>query len=471
MSDQTPEQNSTPEEAPEIETQAPAAPEERKERRNWVPLLLLVGLVIAFVAIAWQWAYSRERLGELRQEMAQRLGDGDSTAREARAEARVAAEGIGDLQVRLARIEAQVSESQGQQAALEALYQSLSRNREEQVLAEVEQSIVVAAQQLQLAGNVEAALTALQGADARLAQLDAGPLLALRKTIRSDMEQLKTAPRADISGMAVKIDLLIARVDDFELAFTGEAEATPLEMPPPGEGHQLLERAVQFGKELWAELKTLIRVERLDTPDPALLSPSQSVFLRENLRLRLLSARLGLLSRDAVSFKSDLQQSMRWLERYFDPRSEAVKSALEELSHLQGIELTSEHVPALGDTLAVLRGLQQRGAPPVALPPEEPATKAAEPKAAGEAAAPAQEAKPAAKAAAEPKADTKPAAAAQEPKAEGKPAEAAKEPEAAQKPATAASEAKGPAKPAVPVTDPKPAAAAQPKPADQPAGH
>ena len=372
MSDQTPELNTPSESTSSASSSTPAEPV-RKEGSNWLVLLLAVGLVIAFAAVAWQWTYSRERISELRQELAQRLGDGDSAAREARAEARLATEGISDLQVRFAKIEAQVSESQGQQAALEALYQSLSRNREEQVLAEVEQAVVLAAQQLQFAGNTEAALTALQGAEARLAQLDAGPLVTLRKALGNDIERLKTSQHADISGLSVKLDLLVARVDDLDLAFTGEAQAQPVETPAPTTSNQFAEKALQFGKELWAELRKLIRIERFDTPDPVLLSPAQSVFLRENLRLRLLSARLGLLSRDSVSYKSDIEQSIKWLQRYFDLRSEPVQRTIEELGQLQGVELASERMPSLDDTLAVLRGLQLRGAPPAVLPKEEPA--------------------------------------------------------------------------------------------------
>jgi uroporphyrin-3 C-methyltransferase len=50
------------------------------------------------------------------------------------------------------------------------MYQELSSTRDERVLAEVEQAVVIAMQQLQFAGNVEAALLRLQGADARLAR-------------------------------------------------------------------------------------------------------------------------------------------------------------------------------------------------------------------------------------------------------------------------------------------------------------
>lgn len=444
MSDQTTELNSPSEAAASTASSTPAEPV-RKEGRNWVTMLLAVGLLIAFAAVAWQWAYSRERIGELRQELAQRLGDGDSTAREARAEARLATEGISSLQVRLAGVEAQVSESQGQQAALEALYQSLSRNREEQVLAEVEQAVVLAAQQLQLAGNTEAALTALQGAEARLAQLDAGPLVTLRKALGNDIEQLKTSPHADISGLSVKLDLLAGRVDDLGLAFTGEAQSTPVERPEPSTSNQFVAMAVQFGKELWAELRQLIRVERFDTPDPVLLSPAQSVFLRENLRLRLLSARLALLSRDSVSYKSDIEQSIKWLQRYFDLRSEAVQRTVEELGQLQGVEFASERMPSLSDTLAVLRGLQLRGAPAAVLPDAKSAIESSEPAAQN---APTHSASPA-KASVAPATDVKPLP----------------------KSVAAPSESKLPQKPPVQVQDEKPEPVASPEAAEKPAGH
>src|SRR5258708_14805405 len=64
-------------------------------------------------------------------------------------------------------------------------------------------------------------------------------------------------------------------------------------------------------------------MEKREGWDPALLSPPQAFFLRENLKLRLLNARLALLARDEAAYRSDGGVAASWLERYFDTRSRA----------------------------------------------------------------------------------------------------------------------------------------------------
>ena len=91
-------------------------------------------------------------------------------------------------------LETRIAESQTQQAALEALYRDLAPSRDEIALSEIEQVLLVASQQLQLAGNVPSALTALQLADAKLQRLDRPQFVPLRRALARDMDQLKAVP-------------------------------------------------------------------------------------------------------------------------------------------------------------------------------------------------------------------------------------------------------------------------------------
>lgn len=357
-------------------TAADAAPETRSEeaqapaRRTWPWVVLIVGLVLAFAAVTWVWIEGRRATSQLRQEVATRLAEGDSIAREARAAVRAGQDSIADLQQRLARAEAQLAETRGQQAAMEAVYQSVSRNREDRLLVEVEQAVGMAAQQLQLSGNVEAALAALRGAQSRLAESDAAPLIMLRSALANDIAALAVAPRLDVSGTALRIEVLLGSIDRMPLAFMAEPPAlASVEAAPEQAGW--LGRLKRLGLELWAELRSLVRVERLDRADPALLSPSQEVFLRENLRLRLLSARLALLSRDSRSFSADLDQAQAWIDRYFDTQTEIVKNVRTELGRLNELDLASDKLPALNDTYGALRTLQQRPPAYISAPLEE----------------------------------------------------------------------------------------------------
>ena len=113
----------------------------------------------------------------------------------------------------------------------------------------------------------------------------------------------------------------------------------------------------RFWREAWAEVKQLVRVQHMQQPEVPLLTPSQSFFLRENLKLRLLGARLALLSRDQVSYKSDLKAAREWLIRYYDTREKTVSSAMVTLRNLHESDINIE-MPDIAATLDALRNLR-----------------------------------------------------------------------------------------------------------------
>ena len=319
------------------------------------PAALAAAVVLALVA--WQWWETRSRIAAMETELSRRLAESGATAAEGRTLARQNQEAVLALQAKVGALEARLAEAQGQQLALESMYQELSRSRDERLLAEVEQSVSIAAQQLQLAGNVEAALIALGGADARLARAGQPQLLALRKLINRDVERLKALPNADVPGIALKLEGVVAAVETMPLAFEQRPRAEPAARPakPTEAGYWR-----GLAEDFWQEMRQLVRIERIDEAnhrDPALLSPSQSFFLRENMRLRLLNARLSLLTRDGRGYREDIRQARDWLDRYFDTRAKPVQAAQATLKALAAVDVALEP-PSLGETLAALRNFK-----------------------------------------------------------------------------------------------------------------
>jgi uroporphyrin-III C-methyltransferase len=309
-----------------------------------------LAFIVVMALLAWQWYDARVQVSGLREETARRLRDSDADSRDARVVARQAQEAGRETQAKLAQLEAKLIESQNQQVALEALYQELSRSRDEWVLAEVEQILTIAAQQLQLAGSVQAALAALQTAEARLARSDRPQFLPLRKVLARDIDRLKGTPGVDMAGLALKLDQVIAQVDALPLAFDERAAA------PVGPAAARADGGFwkRVGSEIWGEFKQLVRVRNIERPEPPLLAPSQAFFLRENLKLRLLNARLALLARDQVVFRRDLGLAAGWIQQYFDARSRPVAATLASLKQL-GASGISIDVPSIGESLAAVR--------------------------------------------------------------------------------------------------------------------
>jgi uroporphyrin-3 C-methyltransferase len=307
--------------------------------------------------LAWVWLDARERIGATQEQLARRLRDIEADARDARSLARQAQEATREMQARLGALEGKLADAQSQQAALEALYQELSRNRDEWQLAEIEQVLAIAAQQLQLSGNVRAALLALQLAESRLARTDRPQFTAVRRALSRDIERLKALPAVDLPALSRQLDALVAGVDALPLGFDGRVErAEPKPKPAAGEQGALSRLAA----ELWSEIRQLIVVRRVDAPEPPLLAPTQAYFLRENLRLRLLNARMALLARDQAAFQEDLRVAQQWLQRYFDARARPTQAALAQLRQLRAATLGVEPAPSISDSLEAVRGYKSR---------------------------------------------------------------------------------------------------------------
>jgi uroporphyrin-3 C-methyltransferase len=337
----------------ESPTDLPVPPMPRPPRRR--PSLALVALIVAAAAcalLAWQWIDGRERLRALQQETARRLAEVEAASRETRLLAGRSSDGVRDVESRLGQLEARMVETQNQRLALEALYREMSSSRDEWTLAEVEQALLIANQQLQLAGNVKAALIAMETADARLARLDRPQLTQLRRVINRDIERLKAAPHVDLTGMALRLDRIAASVETLPLAMDGRPsrQESPAGEVPAG-----------FWARLWREtaqdLRDLVRIRNSQRPEPPLLAPTQAYFLRENLKFRLLGARLALLARDEPGFRADLRAASDWIARYYDADDREVAAAQAALRQLAQSEVSIE-VPDVSASLEAARSIR-----------------------------------------------------------------------------------------------------------------
>jgi uroporphyrin-3 C-methyltransferase len=333
-----------------------------------LPLVkVTIVLLLLLAALAWS---THSRFGRLRAETARSLQKIEATTNETVALARQVQEQSKELQVKVAALESRQSEAQSQQLALEQLYQDLSKNRDEWALAEIEQVLSTASQQLQLAGNVQGALIALQNADRSLSRNDKPQFITIRRAIARDTDKLKALPGIDVAGLAVRIDNVITQIDTLpmlsdpkpvapaDLARSAprapRAAGTAAGAAPEPIGARIGQLWTLWTVEMWDEIRQLIRVRRVDTPEALMLSPREAYFTRENLKLRLLNARLALLSRNEAAFRSDLETVQDALLKYFDTRARSTQAAQSMLRQLQGNNLAID-MPTLADSLNAVR--------------------------------------------------------------------------------------------------------------------
>ncbi|CAH2790162.1 MAG: Uroporphyrinogen-III synthase (EC / Uncharacterized protein EC-HemX [uncultured Caballeronia sp.] len=349
----------------------PFTPYESQPKRGGgagTALLWLVLLIVVVVAGVSGFMLNR-KFDQRDAQFAQRLQANDTQTDALRAQADQAASFVQALNKQIIQFQGKLTDAQAQSQALQQQYQDLASNRDDWTLAEVEQILSSASQQLQLTGNVQLALFALQSADTRLAATTGPQIMTIRKAIAQDMDKLRATPSTDLTGLAIKLDTAIDQIDSLPLA--GEVPITQptAHADTPRDTASIAAATGQPYWKVWLQqlasgivqqLSSLVTVRRIDNADAMLASPDQGYFMRENVKLRLLSARLSLLSRSEPALKSDLHAADIALGRYFDQSSGKVKAVRTFLQQVDQASLAVT-VPDLNASLAAVHQFKRGG--------------------------------------------------------------------------------------------------------------
>ncbi|HET7863243.1 MAG TPA: uroporphyrinogen-III C-methyltransferase [Burkholderiaceae bacterium] len=375
----------SPSPLPPPDAPAPALPAPPLQRRlpQWAsPAFGVLAMVAAFaVYVAWQ---TQQRVIQLEQEQARRYQVIAEQAAEARVLAKQAQDVSRESAAKSALLEVRVAEVALQRGQLEELIQSLSRSRDENLVTDIEAAIRVALQQTAITGSAEPLVASLRSAEERLARVNQPRLEGVRRALARDLDRVRSVGVADFASLLIKIDEVVRLVDDLPLLSTAAAAVPasasvsapasasavrppvrvraaasapavkePTAEAPAGPWTNWLAAARQPLQDLWAGLRALLRVTRIDRPEAVLIAPEQSFFLRENLKLRLLNVRLALLSRQYDTAQVDLQVAQAALARYFDTSSRRTAVA-QELLNQAVTQGRMSAVPRPDETLAAL---------------------------------------------------------------------------------------------------------------------
>ena len=331
----------------------PAAAADRSatvSRATLLALVLLAGAALLSSVLLWQ------KLGAIQEQLARQSADSGANAIEARALARQAQDIARDSAARQAVLESRVSEVALQRTQLEELMQSLSRSRDENLVVDIESALRLAQQQTQLTGSAEPLLAALRSADDRLSRAAQPRLARLQAAIGRDSVRVRSASVTDVPGVLVRIDELVRQVDDLPLANavpTGASTETARKRAAPASASAAAAWWQKARDTVLDEARGLVRVSRIDQPEAALLAPEQAFFLRENLKLKLLNARLSLLARQNEAARADVTAAISALQKYFDPASRRTQAAALQLQQVQA-QMRSVDLPRIDETMAAL---------------------------------------------------------------------------------------------------------------------
>jgi len=360
--------DATPAEAhalPAPSTAAPA-PQPQTGHGRWIAAgaALLAAAAAAAIVLAWN---TQQRVKSLEAELVKRQQDSGSQATEARTLARQAESTARETAAKLALLEARVAETSMQRGQLEDLIQSLARSRDENVLADLDAAIRVALQQAAITGSADPLVLTLKQADERLARYNQPRLERVRRAVAQDLERTRSAGVTDITVLTIRLDEVIRQVDELPLqsaperraAARSDAAAVAAAAAPASAAEgtgltgSLSERWRAMGAAVWQEVRGLVRVSRIDAPEAMLVAPEQAFFLRENLKLRLLNARLALLSRQFDTAQTDLREAQAVLDRWFDRGARRVGAA-SDLVRALAAQARQVAVPRPDATLAAI---------------------------------------------------------------------------------------------------------------------
>lgn len=348
--------------APPTAAPAAAAPPGRASVGAAAPWLVGLGvLALGALALSWQ---THGRLRDLEQELVRRQTSSQALAQDARQLAQTLSEQLRDLTAKQALSEAKLAEVALQRAQLEELLQSFSRSRDENIVSDLEASLRLASQQMVLVGSAEPLLAALRQADDRLQRQKLARLEGVRRALLRDLDRLKAVSAVDAGTLALRLDEVSRLVDELPLLAEPLRREAPRAVPPArqpaevqaqalGTWQRWLEGSRLLGQQVWDEAKGLIRVTRIEHPEAMLLTPEQTFLLRENLKLRLLNARLALLSRHHEAARQDLVAAQQALRRHADARQRRTQIALELIEQVMA-QARPVAWPRPDDSLAAL---------------------------------------------------------------------------------------------------------------------
>lgn len=238
---------------------------------------------------------------------------------------------------------------------IELLEKQAGKNKRQWLIAEAEYLTSVANTRLLLAGDVNAAIVALQTADLRLKENGSPVTFDIRQQLAKEIGLLKSAELPDVVGLSSQLLALESAVTKMDIS---EPHAGTAQAPQIGNGSAspIPENIQETLNEAWENFSKLVVVRRHDKPMSALMTPEQVELIRKNLALKLEAARLALIKQDEALYKANIAISIDWLNDYFNADNSSVKAALDQLKQLQDARIKAE-LPSIHLSLKMIRDI------------------------------------------------------------------------------------------------------------------
>lgn len=316
--------------------------------------LLFLMILASYVAIFWIWQQQQSQSEGFSQTLSKSLEGYQDDSQQSLAVAKQADERTVELQAKTLVLDEKISQAIAQQTEMQSLLRKMHEAKAENMISEVEKLVNLADQQLKFSGNLKSAMLALEAADIPLAQSGAPEFIDIREALGNDLQALKEFPAVDMGALSNQLESLMQLTGSLPLLQDQDglsdheqvAQNTPASESKP-----------TIQENLWKTFQKFIMVEKIDSVAEPLVNVEQKFYLKENIKLRLLTARIALLQRNADVFDQDLAAVKDWMKQYYDLQHPNAEKALALIDTLKSTEL-GVALPSLQSSLDAIAQYQ-----------------------------------------------------------------------------------------------------------------
>ncbi|MCS2159779.1 uroporphyrinogen-III C-methyltransferase [Scandinavium sp. H11S7] len=224
-------------------------------------------------------------------------------------------------------------------------------------LAQADFLVKLAGRKLWSDQDITTAAALLKSADASLADMNDPSLITARRAITDDIASLSGVAQVDYDGIILKVNQLSNQIDNLRLADNTDDDS-PMDDDSGELSSSLGEWRVNLQKSWQNFMDSFITIRRRDETAVPLLAPNQDVYLRENIRSRLLVAAQAVPRHQEQTYKQALDNVSTWVRAYYDTDDATTKAFLDEVDSLSQQNINMD-VPETLQSQAILEKLMQ----------------------------------------------------------------------------------------------------------------
>lgn len=348
-----------PEVTPPEENLSPAA-EKTSPAKNSGTTLAIVAIIIALAAGGGSYWYSKQQqdaatrsLQSLDKQLSDLVQQSQAGQQQLSQQLNSATQALQDARLHQEATDKELS-------ALRDKVTSLTGNDSSSwLIAQADYLVKLAGRKLWSDQDVTTAAALLKSADGSLAQMDDPSVLNVRRALTNDISTLSSINQVDYDGIILQLNQLSNGVDNLRLA-DDEGSNNPMDADSKELSGSLAHWRENLEKSWHDFMDNFITIRRRDNTAQPLLAPNQGIYLRENIRSKLLIAAQAVPRHQNEIYKQSLESVSSWVRAWYDTSDPATKAFLSQIDALEQQNIAMDVPDALSSQPLLDKLMQTR---------------------------------------------------------------------------------------------------------------